>query len=126
MQDLRDAEAVDGMEGEKMKYVYQKSEAEHAPVQENRASAQILEYGELELRYYAPKNVDEQVPHTRDEVYVVTSGEGTFFCAGVREPFRPGDAIFVPAGAEHRFESFTDDFAVWVMFYGPEGGSAPR
>jgi len=22
----------------------------------------------------------------------------------------------------HIFEDFTDDFAVWVMFYGPEGG----
>ena len=40
-----------------MKYVYQKSEAEHAPAQENRTSSQILEYGELELRYYAPKNL---------------------------------------------------------------------
>jgi hypothetical protein len=27
-----------------------------------------------------------------------------------------------PPAAVHRFENFTDDFSVWVMFYGPEGG----
>ena len=32
--------------------------------------------------------------------------------------------LFVPAHEEHRFESFTDDLVVWVMFYGPEGGEA--
>jgi hypothetical protein len=26
----------------------------------------------------------------------------------------------------HRFEDFTDDFATWVIFYGPEGGERPR
>ncbi len=40
----------------------------------------------------------------------------------VRQPFGPGDILHVPAGVEHRFEEFTDDFATWVVFYGPEGG----
>lgn len=35
---------------------------------------------------------------------------------------KPGDLLFVPAGVEHRFGPFTDDFATWVLFYGPEGG----
>jgi mannose-6-phosphate isomerase-like protein (cupin superfamily) len=39
-----------------------------------------------------------------------------------RYPVSPGDVLFVPAGVIHRFEEFTDDFAVWVLFYGPEGG----
>jgi hypothetical protein len=30
--------------------------------------------------------------------------------------------LFVPAGVEHRFEDFSDDFAVWVVFWGPDGG----
>lgn len=38
----------------------------------------------------------------------------------------PGDFLFVPAGVEHRFEEFTDDLAVWVVFYGPDGGERPR
>ena len=41
-----------------------------------------------------------------------------------RRPIEPGSFIFVPAGATHRFESFSADFAVWVAFYGPEGGEA--
>jgi hypothetical protein len=36
-----------------------------------------------------------------------------------------GDLLFVAAGAEHRFEDFTDDLAVWVVFYGPCGGKVP-
>ncbi len=31
-------------------------------------------------------------------------------------------ALFVPAHATHRFEEFTDDFAAWVVFWGPQGG----
>jgi quercetin dioxygenase-like cupin family protein len=38
--------------------------------------------------------------------------------------FGPGDVLFVPAGAVHRFEGIGDDFATWVFFYGPEGGEA--
>ena len=26
------------------------------------------------------------------------------------------------AGVGHRFEDFSEDLAVWVIFYGPEGG----
>jgi hypothetical protein len=30
--------------------------------------------------------------------------------------------VFVAAGQVHRFEDFSSDFAVWVAFYGPDGG----
>jgi len=36
--------------------------------------------------------------------------------------FAPGDALFVPAGVEHRFTRFTPDFVTWVIFYGTKGG----
>ena len=26
---------------------------------------------------------------------------------------------------EHRFKNFSEDFAIWVLFYGPEGGEQP-
>lgn len=68
--------------------------------------------------------MDLQSPHTRDEVYVVVTGQGCFFQGGRRERFGPGDLLFAPAGAEHRFEEFSDDLVVWVLFYGPEGGEA--
>ena len=34
--------------------------------------------------------------------------------------------IFVEAGVEHRFEEFSDDFAVYAVFWGPKGGEAER
>jgi ubiquinone/menaquinone biosynthesis C-methylase UbiE len=43
---------------------------------------------------------------------------------GERDPFESGDLLFVAAGTEHRFEDFTKDLAVWVVFYGPRGGEA--
>lgn len=33
--------------------------------------------------------------------------------------------MFVAAGTEHRFEHFSDDLTVWVVYFGPEGGEAP-
>jgi mannose-6-phosphate isomerase-like protein (cupin superfamily) len=56
---------------------------------------------------------------------VVASGHGTFFVDGQRVPCGPGDVLFAAAGAEHRFEGFGDDFATWVIFYGPAGGERP-
>ena len=84
--------------------------------------AVLFRHGTLLVGLYAPRRTDDQKPHTRDEVYVVVKGEGYFFDRGARERFAPGDLLFVPAGAEHRFEDFTDDLVVWVLFYGPEGG----
>jgi len=85
---------------------------------------QLFRHGSLEVEIYAPREVDTQTPHRRDEVYVVVSGTGTFIDGEIRRPFRPGDFIFVPAGKPHRFEHFSDDFATWVFFYGPDGGES--
>jgi mannose-6-phosphate isomerase-like protein (cupin superfamily) len=87
--------------------------------------AVVLEHGTLEIEVYAPRGTDPQKPHTRDEVYVVVSGSGEFVHGSARSRFSPGDVLFVPAHEVHRFESFTDDLVVWVMFYGPEGGEKP-
>ncbi len=92
------------------------------PLPEGRRSAEVLTYGSLEVRFYAPKESDPQTPHDRDEVYVVTSGRGTFVRGDERVAFEPGDMLFVPAKMEHRFEDFSADLATWVVFYGPAGG----
>lgn len=83
---------------------------------------ELFRHGTLSVELYAPRGQDPQSPHTRDEVYVVISGEGEFVNGADRHPFGPGDVLFVPAGVTHRFEEFSDDLAVWVFFYGPEGG----
>ena len=92
------------------------------PEAEGRRSALAFEHGTLAVKLYAPRGHDPQQPHSRDEAYVVVSGSGTFVHGDRRDPFRAGDFLFAAAGVPHRFEDFTDDLAVWVMFYGPEGG----
>ena len=87
---------------------------------------ELFRHGTLSVELYAPRGGDPQTPHTRDEVYVVVAGRGQFRNGAERHPFAPGDALFVPAGVIHRFEEFTDDLAVWVFFYGPEGGEVSR
>ena len=83
---------------------------------------ELLAHGSLSVEIYKPVGRDLQTPHARDEVYVVIAGRGTFACAGERRAFGPGELLFVPAGVEHRFEDFSDDFSTWVLFYGPQGG----
>jgi mannose-6-phosphate isomerase-like protein (cupin superfamily) len=94
------------------------------PLPAGRLSAQAFETSEIELRHYAPRGTDPQVPHTRDELYFVIAGSGTFVCGGGSVPFAPGDVLYAAAGEVHRFEGFTPDFSTWVVFYGPER-SAP-
>lgn len=77
----------------------------------------MMQHGKIEIEMYAPRGTDPQNPHTRDEVYFVFQGSGTFWDGTDRETFQPGDVIFVPAGTPHRFENFTDDLLLWALFY---------
>ena len=84
----------------------------------------LMRHGSLEVEVYKPSGRDLQLPHPRDEVYVVIAGCGEFVCAGRRQDFTAGEVLFVPAGVEHRFENFSDDFSTWVLFFGQAGGEA--
>jgi len=84
----------------------------------------VFEHGSLQVKLYAPRGNDAQSPHVRDEIYVVARGEGWFVNGGRRHRFGPHDVLFAQAGVVHRFEDFSDDFAVWVFFYGPERGES--
>lgn len=97
-------------------------QARRTPIPPGFRSAELMRHGSMVLRFYAPRGSDPQTPHEQDEIYVVASGRGVFACSGERVPFGPGDALFAPAGAEHRFVDFSDDFGTWVVFYGPKGG----
>ncbi len=96
------------------------------PTRDGKLYAELFQHGTLDLEIYAPKGTDLQQPHTRDELYIVVSGRGRFFVEGKRFEFSPGDALFAAAGEVHRFEDFTEDLLVWVVFYGPEGGERER
>ena len=88
----------------------------------NTLFLELFNHGSLSVEIYKPHQTDHQQPHDRDEVYIIISGSGEFYNGGTRVAFAPHDFLFVPAGTEHRFENFSDDFATWVIFYGPKGG----
>ncbi len=89
---------------------------------DDREYGVLLEHVSMQLGCYKPHRIDNQHAHDRDEIYVIQSGCGVFLLDGKRQMFEPGEALFVPAGIEHRFEDFSDDFSAWVIFYGPAGG----
>lgn len=95
---------------------------EMVPDPQGRRSAAVFEHGSLQVKLYAPRGVDAQQPHVRDEAYVVARGNGWFVNGESRHRFAPHDVLFVPANVVHRFEEFSDDVLIWVFFYGPEGG----
>jgi mannose-6-phosphate isomerase-like protein (cupin superfamily) len=71
----------------------------------------------LEIGVYvlvAPQ-ADTQQPHDDDEAYVVLSGRGTLEVAGKSFAVSEGDALFVEAGAEHRFTGY-ESLSVLVIF----------
>src|SRR2546426_4103047 len=71
----------------------------------------------LEIAVYvlvAPEP-DRQQPHEDDEVYVVLEGTGTLEVEGEQVALREGHAVFVPAGADHRFSAY-EQLSVLVIF----------
>ncbi len=76
-----------------------------------------------------PGGRDERTPRDQDEHYIVVAGQGMFAIGETeasleRQPFRAGDVLLAPASLAHRFENFSDDFATWVVFWGPKGGES--
>jgi mannose-6-phosphate isomerase-like protein (cupin superfamily) len=71
----------------------------------------------LELGVYvlvAPEP-DRQQPHEDDEVYVVLEGTGVLEVEGDKVPVKEGSAVFVEAGADHRFSAY-EHLSVLVLF----------
>jgi mannose-6-phosphate isomerase-like protein (cupin superfamily) len=55
-------------------------------------------------------------------VYIILAGHASFERDGEVVRVEAGDTIVVPAQMAHRFEDFSQDFATWVVFWGPMGG----
>ena len=77
----------------------------------------VHESAGLELGVYvlvAPE-ADRQQPHKDDEIYVVLEGTGVLQVEGEEIPVREGSAVFVEAGADHRFTAY-EHLSVFVIF----------
>lgn len=88
-------------------------------------SVLVFQRGSLDIRLSLPSPPNEQTPHAQDEIYVIIRGRGVLLHHGKRDPFEAGDILFVAAGTEHHYEDFTEDLALWRVFYGPDGGEIP-
>ncbi len=76
-----------------------------------------LKKGKVSLVFFAPRNTDYQTFHEQDEFYVIARGTGGLIIDGDKFLCEVGDAFFVPAKTPHHFESFSDDFATWAIFF---------
>src|SRR5262245_51667221 len=76
------------------------------PLPEGRRSSEVFVDGDLEMRFYAPKDHDPQPPHNRDEVYIVAAGHGKFRVADRVDRIEPGALLYAAAHEAHRFEDF--------------------
>jgi mannose-6-phosphate isomerase-like protein (cupin superfamily) len=69
--------------------------------------------------------VDDQTPHTEDEIYVVTAGRAVLRAGADSAPVGPGSVIYVAAGEEHSFTDVTENLAAIVVFAPAEGTRSP-
>jgi mannose-6-phosphate isomerase-like protein (cupin superfamily) len=114
------------MNGLARSQVFRLAEVETSiPGPSGERSALVLKRGTCDVKLALPVPPNEQSPHTQDEIYVIVRGQGVLLHDGKRDSFETGDLLFVAAGVEHRFEAFTEDLALWRVFYGAQGGEIP-
>ena len=85
-------------------------------------------YGTLSLTVarWPAGSVDDQQPHTEDEVYYVVSGRARLSVADGDVEVGPGSIAFVAAGVEHRFHDIREDLGVIVFWAPPRHSNAPE
>lgn len=117
------------MKADYLKHLAALPQPANASYPEGTPFVQALAHGSMIVELFAPSTSglgkDIQTPHQQDELYVVQRGRSDFIRDNQTTSVGPGDVLFVPAGAHHRFENFSADFVTWVVFYGPQGGELP-
>lgn len=88
---------------------------------------EVMRHGTMSVSLFAPRGEDHQTPHLQDELYFVMRGSADLRVTAEQggsqcHAARPGTVLFVAANRAHRFENLSDDFAAWVVFWGPAGG----
>ena len=86
---------------------------------EGERSVVVLRDGDVEIKFAAHPTSGPQAPHDRDEFYIVASGTARYRWDGGETTIGPGDMMFAAANTPHGYDRFSDDFSVWVIFYGP-------
>ena len=66
-------------------------------------------------------SIDEQQPHSEDEIYIVMAGGALFTAVDESREVRAGDVLFVAAGVPHHFHDISEELRLIVVFAPPEG-----
>ena len=86
---------------------------------EGSRAAEVFRDDHVWIRFAARPTSGPQVPHDRDEFYIVASGTARYRWDGGETMIGPGDMMFAAAHTPHGYDQFSEDFSVWVVFYGP-------
>src|SRR6195256_5070546 len=73
-------------------------------------SAEVFVDGDLEVRFAARPTDGPQVPHQRDELYIVAAGTGRYRVENTVTEVGPGDVLFCAAHVAHGFEDISATF----------------
>ena len=85
---------------------------------EKMAKSSLFESERFFLDVYGLEPGQQQAAHAHegaDKVYVVLEGRGTLQIGGERVELTEGQAVYVPAGAEHQFVGY-EQLVVLVIF----------
>jgi quercetin dioxygenase-like cupin family protein len=84
----------------------------------DRRWQEFLRSSSLSMGIYRLKagEIDEQQPHTEDEVYLIVSGKAFFRAGGQEQVVTAGTLLFVERSVEHRFFDISEDLMVLVFF----------
>jgi len=96
--------------------------AARIPTPAGERAVLVMKRGTADVKLSIPAPPNVQTPHEQDEIYVVVRGRGVLVHEGKRDPFEAGDLLFVAARVEHHYEDFSNDLALWRIFYGAHGG----
>ncbi len=86
--------------------------------QRDKTYLEFLKVPDLSMGLYflTSGGVDEQLPHTEDEVYYVVSGRAKIKVADENRDVQAGSIVYVAKNVEHRFHSIEQDLTVLVFF----------
>jgi mannose-6-phosphate isomerase-like protein (cupin superfamily) len=79
----------------------------------------------LTIARWPAGSLDDQQPHTEDEVYYVATGRARLTIGDESMAVAAGSVVFVAAGMEHRFSEIGEDLEVLVFWSPARHTNAP-